>query len=149
MRKFSLTAAIVAMLVLGLMAGPVLAKNGQGAQKDKTHPSTVAQLNADAQPSDDVEVRRSGDWYVVSHEVDATDADSILWREPNVYGGGFEEVAPSTVADLWMYAPSNETRQHTGLVQVSYLVDGDWYELRMQFDEDGTLRTINKTPVDL
>lgn len=148
MRKLTLS-AMVALLALGLLAGPAAAKNGNGAQKGKTHASTVALLNAEAQPSDDVEVRRSGDWYVISHEVDATEADSILWREPSVYGGGFEEVAPATVADLWLYAPGNEIRQHSGLVQVSYEVDGEWFELRMQFDEDGVLRTVNKTPVDL
>jgi hypothetical protein len=147
MRKLSLH-ALVAMLLVGLMAVPAFAKNGQGPGKDHTHPSTIAHLNAHAEPSGDVAVRQAGDWYVVSHEVDATEADTILWREPNVYGGGFVEVA-GTVSDLWLYAPGNATRQHTGLLQVFYDVDGRWLELTLQFDEDGVLQTINGEPVEL
>lgn len=129
------TVAATAVLVLGLIAGPALAKPGNSGNNGGNS------LRAQSTPAE-VTVTESGDWYIIEHGLSAK-ADATVWNEPVKYANDNQQATGSEEFDqLYLFAPSHE-RGHKGQVTVYYDLDGTWQHITAQFNGKGELVHVN------
>lgn len=129
------TLLAVTLLVLGMLAGPALAKNGNNGNNGGN--SLRAQSTAV-----DVTVTEVGDWYRVQHDLNA-DAATTVWNEPVKYANENQQASGVDTFDaLWLYGPSH-AQGHKGPVTVYYEDDGTWQHIAARFNGKGELVQVN------
>lgn len=129
------TVAATAVLVLGLIAGPALAKPGNNGNNGGNS------LRAQSTPVE-VTVTEVGEYYRIQHDLEAT-AEQTVWNEPVKYANDNQVATGGGTFDaLWLYAPSHDLG-HKGQVTVYYNIDGAWQHITAQFNGKGELVHVN------
>lgn len=148
---------LVALLALSLIAGPAVAKNGNGNGPDRDNSKRSEATPIDLDPGD-IEVVTTDvgaanfdetfDYYVVRHGVEY---DEAVYREPARTGPDNFRLGESDAGAFWfsVSAPDADGVQHRidHRGQVAFFMKdadtGEWMSLKAQFNGKGELVHVN------
>jgi hypothetical protein len=102
-------------------------------------PESYGEIRRDARASTVEDIRVSGEYWVVEHEVDATEVEQIWWYEDGTF---YDVTQPQEghppVSDRWF------NQRDAGNVTVFYkLEDGEWLYLAPRVSGGGDLIRVN------